>query len=340
VRGQPIRLIDVDGKQGVASRADFVNRYATVSGGNRFLQERVAREAERQRQIIERVQNQAEAEANAQFRSQGFADYLNSHHVRPSNLGSARTSTEQRFQILWNQERRLWISTRIVQLSDHPSAERFFRDRYQSQSNQVAAIEWLGTAAQMVVTSAAVGVTRWFARRIALSSERALLTEAQGAEYALSIRQRLANRSQGANIAIFRSEIDGAQNMGWAPAGERNPRIDPRSIPTPANLPASAPGVTSLGGTETAERALDAERRILGTFLQQTTPQSTGRIVIYTERTMCGQCSQFVEEFRQARPRIDVQIIGGGAQGVQIPGAPTGQLNRGLSGFPYPTGNQ
>lgn len=150
-----------------------------------------------------------------------------------------------------------------------------------------------------------------------------LLTEEEGAERVLQFRQTLTRRHQRQNIAFYRRSIDGVQDENFAIAGDRSPL---GSVPA---VDLSTPSV-SAGG---ANRMLDAERKILGLILSQSTPDSTGQVVIYTERTMCGGCGHYLQIFRRLRPRIEVEIMGGRARGEPVPG--TTQPNRGLVG-PYP----
>ncbi len=316
----------------LATPDDIANRYATMNGGAPGRAGRVAAEMERRERLLAPIRARAELQADLQWRSEQFAAYLNQRHVQPRNLGTERATTETRFQIAWDAGAGQWRSTRILQLEDNPAAREAFVRRYQEQSHSLAVIEWVGAVAAVAATVAAAGAVRLVANRVVAAAP--LLTETEGAAMVAQARAGLSRTASRANVAAFRSEIDGVANGGWALAGEAPGRNPAGSVPSPMALPRQAPARMYLGGPVDTDRAYDAERKVLQTLLDQTTAASRGRVVLYTERTMCGQCATFLEQFRAQRPNISVNVVGGGPIGAAVPG--TAQTNQGLAAFDYP----
>lgn len=123
------------------------------------------------------------------------------------------------------------------------------------------------------------------------------------------------------------TNAQGVVQQAPAPAVAPIPGPDPRLQPFPAPNPY---------GTMT-DRVVDAEIKLFGQTLLTTDAaqgaQSTGRLYLWADRTICGSCTVNIYNFQAARPGIDVirslphPDISGGAGAFSVPTIPVLQIN-------------
>jgi hypothetical protein len=105
------------------------------------------------------------------------------------------------------------------------------------------------------------------------------------------------------NVAVASYIVDGQAGEVSSVSGNAA-RPGMVAAPTDPRFNPTAPGGF--------DRPLDAEYKILSDIATRLTPNSTGRVVLYSEMPPCPACRSVITQFREAFPRVQLIVASGG----------------------------
>ena len=117
--------------------------------------------------------------------------------------------------------------------------------------------------------------------------------------------------SKNKNIAHVEGKIDGKliDLKSYSGKDKRPGTVDP--IPQEKQQLKTQPtsGDKAKGQIDLDRRAYDSEVKALEKILSETTPESSGKIKLLSERDLCGSCSDAVKQFKILRPNIEIETV-------------------------------
>jgi len=120
------------------------------------------------------------------------------------------------------------------------------------------------------------------------------------------IRRELNIKPGKRNVGIADYTIDGQTGILEAVSGETNHNgFVPLRNPQDQNFTTFTPDEGGGYGD------VDTEAKILEEISSRFNPNSSGRIVLYTDRPPCRSCKGVIDQFEQRHPNIQVEVIKG-----------------------------
>jgi len=113
------------------------------------------------------------------------------------------------------------------------------------------------------------------------------------------------------NVAYVEGVIDGNSVDIQSHSGQKSKPGTVEAKPFEEQQLDTSPTERDVEKGQTADdrRAYDSEVKAMEEILDNTTPESTGKIKIVTERNLCDSCANAVEQFRELRPNIEVETV-------------------------------
>ncbi|NJO56411.1 MAG: hypothetical protein HC834_08885 [Rhodospirillales bacterium] len=130
----------------------------------------------------------------------------------------------------------------------------------------------------------------------------------KGIEIAADLRKALSLVPEQRNVAIAEVHVDGRKNLLFALSGEASPI---GTVPAPVQRRFTTRSVRGAAPTDN-----HSEIKILEQLASELSPESTGKVSLYSELKPCPSCSftrtpGVIEQFRQAFPNIELVVTYG-----------------------------
>jgi len=110
-------------------------------------------------------------------------------------------------------------------------------------------------------------------------------------------------RDKRRNVALLNAQVDGKTLGGAILSGKKSPK---GTIEAATN-----PHFEILNKSGAMTRKNDTEAKGLEHVAENSTSRSTGSAVLYTERVPCESCAGVTDQFRGARPGIELEVVSG-----------------------------